>query len=87
MKATDCDLNPVRAQRTCDVERARHLVRLNANQHYDASVGRRNERRNALRPYPRIGFVKGVDFYIDVFAERIARSTVLGNAVKRGERI
>ena len=70
-----------------DVERARELVRLHADQHHHAGTGGLDHRRQACRTDAGIGLVEGVDLDLDVIAEHATVRAVAGDAVEAGERV
>ena len=72
MKASDGDLYSSLAQRSCDVQSARELIRLNAYEHHHASASLFNQRRDAARAYARVRFIEGVYFQFDITAQRLS---------------
>ena len=85
VEAADGDLDAARAQRTGDVERARELVRLHADQHDHPAAGRLDHPRQRFRPHALIGLIVGVNLHLHVVAEDLALVAVARQAVKRGE--
>ena len=81
------DLDAALAQRPREVERARELVRLHADQHHHAGAGVLDHARQACRTDAGVGLVEGVDVDLDVVAEHVPLGAVAGEAVERGERI
>jgi len=75
------------AQRTGDVERARELDRLNANQHHHSAPGGLDHARQALRVDARVVLVVGVQLDVDVVAEDAPAGTITGETEKRRERV
>ena len=74
VEAADADLDAARAQRPGQIERARKLVRLHADQHDHAGAGRFDHRRQPLGADAGIGLVEGVDLDVDVVARALCRS-------------
>ena len=66
-----------------EIERARKLVRLHADQHHHAGAGRLDHRREALGADAGVGLVEGVDLDVDVVAQHAALGAILGEAVER----
>ncbi|WNV04540.1 hypothetical protein RP726_19420 [Candidatus Methylospira mobilis] len=74
-------------QRRCDVERARKLIRLYADQHHHSGAGLFQQRGNLLRADTRIGFVEGVYVDLDVVAERFAFGAIHRQTIKYRQRV
>ena len=70
-----------------DIERARRLVRLHADQQNHAVAGGLDQRGNFIGPDPSIGLVENVEFDLDIVAEHAALGAFLGNGVNAGEGI
>ena len=87
VEAADRDRDAALAQRPGEIERARELVRLHADQHHHAGAGRLDQRRETARVDARVGLVEGMDVDLDVGAEHAPLGAVLGEPVERGERV
>ena len=88
MESAEHDRNARRAERTCEVERARILVGLDAHQPDHAEIAVAPEAAQELRNFdPGIGLVDDLDIDRDVGAEHLPFRAIHRNAVQRGERI
>ena len=88
MEAADHHWNAGGAQRPRDVERARKLVRLHADQpdHAEAAMAR-ELRDNVFGADARVGLVNRGNVDLDISTEHLPRHRVLRERVEAGERI
>ena len=84
MKAADRDLRAGRAQALRNIQRARKLVRLHADQ-ADQPAAVAHFGGDPLRPYARVGLVDGDD--VEILAERPAGAAILGQPMHHRERV
>jgi len=76
------------AQRPCDIERARKLVRLHADQaHHAEAIMLFDERDDIFDTDARVGLVHRGDVEGDVRSERLSLSGVACQRVYRGQRV
>jgi len=88
MKSADRDLNARLSKRPCDVERARELVRLHADQPDHAEIVMLPElREDVFDSDSSVGFVERRDVDRDVVAEHVARGRVHRQCVDAGQRV
>ena len=88
MKAAHGDLNAGIAERARNIERARILVRLHADQSEQAKIAVLAETAEQLRDiHPRMGLVDDVDVDGDVRPEHLALRGIARQPVDRGEGI
>jgi predicted RNA methylase len=88
VEAADADLGTGGAEAASEVEGARMLIGLDADQrHRAAAAGCGDSARDALRPHPRVGLVDGRDDDVDIVAEHPPLGTVESAAIQRRQRI
>jgi hypothetical protein len=77
----------LRAELACEVECARKLVRLHADQHDHSAAGGLDHAGDAGGANAGIGLVESLNLDVDVRPERFAFGAILGEAIKRGKGI
>ena len=87
VKAADGDGDAALTKRRGDVEGARKLVRLHADQHDHAGVGLFDQTDDLRRANVCVGFVKGVDVELNVVAERLLLGAFQRQPVQDGQRV
>ena len=88
VKAANADRQPGRQKGLGQIDRARKLVRLYADQADQGAAALALDHADDLvRPYPAVGFVEGVQAYIDAGAQYLAPARVLGQRVQAGKRV
>ena len=88
VEAADADRQPGREERPREIDRARELVRLHADQaDQRLAAGLPDHADDAVGPNAPVGLVIGVQADLDAFAQHAAPLRVLGEAVEAGERI
>ncbi len=88
MKAADGDRQPGGKERLRQIDRARKLVRLHADQaDQRAAAVAADHADDLLGPDPPVGLVIGVQADLDAGPEHFAAAGVLGQRVQAGERV
>src|SRR5882672_11263480 len=85
MKASDRDYDAALAQPGGDVERARKLIRLHADQHHHAGVSAFYQRGYVPGANARVRLVKSVDFEFDIITEDLMFSAFERQTIQHGE--
>ncbi len=85
MEAADRHLNAALAQRPCDIQRARKLIRLHADEHHHAVIGAPDQARKFVRPDASVRLIERMDLDGNVVAEDAAGGTITSEAVERRE--
>src|SRR5205814_9421383 len=81
------DLKAARAQWPRDVERARKLIRLHADEHDHSRAGLLDHARQLFRTDACVGFVERVNGQIDVIAENATLRAIARETLERRERV
>src|SRR6516164_2499919 len=87
MEAPDCNLDSSAAKLSCNIERPRKLVGLNADQHHHADIRCLDRTCQVLDPHLPVGLVNRFDVNVEVGAKDLALATIQRDAVKAGQRI
>ena len=88
VKAADADRQPGGEERPRQIDRARKLVRLHADQaDQRLAAGLADHADDPVGPDAPVGLVIGVEADFDVRPEHLAAARVLGEAVQAGERV
>lgn len=87
VKAADRNLDTAGAERRGDVERARELVRLHADQHHHAGTGGFDRARDMIGPDAGVGFVDGMNVDRDILAEHMTPVAIARQAIEHRERV
>jgi hypothetical protein len=87
MEPPNPDLNPALAQRLCQIERVRELIRLHADHHHHPGVRFLDHASQAFGTDARVRFVKWVNLDLDVVAEHVPLRAVARQAKDRRERV
>jgi hypothetical protein len=87
MEATDRDLDSPAAKLFCDIERARKLVGLYADQRHHAGIRRPDRARQILDPHLPVGLVDHFDVDVEIGTENLALATFQRDAIEAGQRI
>ena len=86
MEAADRHLNAALAQRPCDIQRARKLIRLHADEHHHSlAAGLFDHPRQAIGADASVRLIEGMDLDGNVVAEDAAGGAITSEAVERRE--
>jgi hypothetical protein len=88
MKTADADRQAGGAERPGEIERARELVRLDADQpDQRPSAGPTNRPDDAVGADALVGLVKGVEANFDLGPEHLSPARIFGERIETGERV
>jgi hypothetical protein len=86
VKTTERDFDVAIEELAREIERARELIRLHADEHHEPRARVLDQLRELVHTHARVGLVDRMDLELDV-AEDFVRCAIAGEAIQRRERV